>query len=384
MNKNDSILTVTHKDSSCRARSGIMSLPHGNVVTPAFMPVGTNATVKAMTKDWLDEIGFDIILANTYHLYLRPGADIIREAGGLHGFSGWKKNFLTDSGGFQVFSLASFRKITAEGVRFRSHIDGSSHFLTPEKVVALQCAFNSDIQMQLDVCTPYDVSRKKAEQALEITIDWGKRANKAWLETPDEYEGKLFPIVQGNFFPDLRKESAQAAASLGTPGIAIGGLSVGEPPEVFSEYLALTSEYLPEDKVRYVMGIGTPDYILDAVYNGIDIFDCVLPSRNARNGALFTKDGQIAIKKEIYARDFSPPDPECRCRVCREYTRAYLRHLYKNNEILGAMLSTYHNLFFMYNLMAEAREAIAGNRFDSFRKDFIGRYFRNSRGDKII
>ena len=195
---------------------------------------------------------------------------------------------------------------------------------------------------------------------------------------------QLFPIVQGNFFPDLRKESAQAAASLGTPGIAIGGLSVGEPPEVFSEYLALTSEYLPEDKVRYVMGIGTPDYILDAVYNGIDIFDCVLPSRNARNGALFTKDGQIAIKKEIYARDFSPPDPECRCRVCREYTRAYLRHLYKNNEILGAMLSTYHNLFFMYNLMAEAREAIAGNRFDSFCKDFIGRYFRNSMGDKII
>lgn len=380
MKKNAPILTILHKDTSCRARSCIAALPHGDVETPAFMPVGTNATVKAMTKEWLDEIGFDIILANTYHLYLRPGEEVIRAAGGLHGFSGWKKNFLTDSGGFQVFSLSSFRKITPEGVRFRSHIDGSPHFLTPEKVVALQASFRSDIQMQLDVCTPYGATRKKAEQAMAVTIDWGVRANNAWLETPDEYQGKLFPIVQGNFFPDLRKESAQAAAALDTPGVAVGGLSVGEPPDVFSEFLALTAECLPENKVRYVMGIGTPDYILDAVYNGIDVFDCVLPTRNARNGALFTMDGPIPIKKEKYAADFSPPDPECRCRVCRDYTRAYLRHLYKNNEILGAALSTYHNLFFMHNLMAETRRAIAENRFASFRSGFLERYTARSRG----
>ena len=377
MKKNDPVFTVTHRDTGCHARTGTAILPHGTVETPAFMPVGTNATVKAMTKDWLEEIGFSVILANTYHLYLRPGADLIRAAGGLHGFSGWKGNFLTDSGGFQIFSLPAFRKISADGVRFRSHIDGSAHFLSPEKVVALQADFNSDIQMQLDVCTPYGVKRKKAEEALRITLDWSVRAFRAWMDTPDTYQGKLFPIVQGNFFPDLRKESAQAASALDTPGIAIGGLSVGEPPEVFSEYLALTAEYLPEGKLRYVMGIGTPDYVLDAVANGIDIFDCVLPSRNARNGSLFTKDGPIAIKKEKYAADFLPPDPECTCRVCREYTRAYLRHLYKNAEILGAMLSTYHNLAFMNQLMLDARAAIRENRFPAFRRAFNERYFRS-------
>ena len=379
MSKSDFVFTITHKDASSRARTGSLTLPHGIVETPAFMPVGTRAAVKAIAKEWLEEIGFSIILANTYHLYLRPGEEVISSAGGLHGFSGWKRNFLTDSGGFQIFSLSALRKITQEGVSFRSHIDGSSHFLSPEKVVSLQASFASDIQMQLDVCTPYGISRKEAEEALSITANWGMRAYKTWRETPESYCGKLFPIVQGNFYPDLRKESAGLASSLDTAGIAIGGLSVGEPPEVFSEYLALTAELLPEDRARYVMGIGTPDYILDAIYNGIDLFDCVLPTRNARNGSLLTRDGPISIKREQYRADFSPPDPECSCRVCREYTRAYLRHLYKSGEILASMLLSYHNLFFMNELVKEARAAIWGDSFASFRKSFTERYFASSK-----
>ncbi len=370
----ESIFAEKHADSSGRARTGTLFLPHGTVSTPVFMPVGTNATVKAVTKDWLDEIGFEIILANTYHLYLRPGTDIIQAAGGLHGFSGWKKNFLTDSGGFQVFSLAPFRKITEEGVRFKSHIDGSSHFLTPENVVGIQARFNSDIQMQLDVCTGYDIPRKKAEQALYITENWAKRGKQAWLETDDAYQGKLFAIVQGNFFRDLRERSAAFVSELDTPGIAIGGLSVGEPFDVYADMLDLTSSLLPRSKPRYVMGIGTPEYILEAVKNGIDMFDCVLPTRNARNGSYFTKDGPIAIKKEQYSRDFSPVDLECRCRVCREYSRAYLRHLYKNGEILSSMLASYHNLAFLYNMMMEVREAIEADRFAAYHASFLSRY----------
>lgn len=361
-------------DSTCRARTGCITLPHGPVVTPAFMPVGTNATVKAMTKDDLAEIGFQIILANTYHLYLRPGHEIIQAAGGLHGFSGWQGNFLTDSGGYQVFSLSDFRKITADGVRFRSHIDGSSHFLSPEKVVEIQAALNSDIQMQLDVCTGFGTEWKKAREALRITSDWAARAKKAWMDSDASYQGKLFAIVQGNFYKDLRKESVDRVLELDTPGIAIGGLSVGEPPDVYSEILEYTSSLLPRDKSRYVMGIGTPDYILDAVYHGIDIFDCVLPTRNARNGSLFTRDGQIAIKKEKYAKDFGPIDSQCNCKVCKEYSRAYLRHLYKNDEILSSMLASYHNLAFLHGMMKEIREAISTNTFAEYRTTFLARF----------
>ncbi len=374
MKDSRNIFRLTHQDGHGRARTGFIDLPHGSVRTPAFMPVGTNATVKAMTKDWLEEIGFEIILANTYHLYLRPGSEIIRAAGGLHGFSGWKGNFLTDSGGFQVFSLSSFRKITREGVKFRSHIDGSAHFLTPETVVGLQADFNSDIQMQLDVCTGFGTEWKKANEALIITTDWAKRAKRAWESTADEYQGVLFPIVQGNFYRDLRERSVESVVALDAPGIAIGGLSVGEPREVYAEFLEFTSKLLPDEKPRYVMGIGTPDYILDAVANGIDIFDCVLPSRNARNGSLFTRDGTIAIKKERYARDFGPIDPECGCKVCREYSRAYLRHLYKNDEILSSMLATYHNLAFMHTLLREIRQAIDGDTFTEYRAKFLARY----------
>lgn len=369
------IFTLYHKDAHSHARTGCMQLAHGTVQTPVFMPVGTNATVKAMTKDWLEEIGFEIILANTYHLYLRPGADLLEKAGGLHGFSGWKRNFLTDSGGFQIFSLSKLRKIKPEGVTFQSHIDGSRHFLTPESIVDVQAQFNSDIQMQLDVCTGYGTEYKKAVEALKITSDWAKRAKVEWLKKVDEgYTGMLFPIVQGNFYQDLRKQSADFVSSLDCPGIAIGGLSVGEPLDVYTEYLAYTAELLPENKPRYVMGIGTPDFILEAVENGIDMFDCVLPTRNARNGSYFTHDGPLSIKQERYKDDFSPIDSECGCRVCREYSRSYLRHLYKNDEILSSMLASYHNLYFLHNLVDEIRLAINEDRFVAFKKQFLDRY----------
>ena len=376
-----SIFTKIHADTSCKARTGIVNLPHGPVRTPVFMPVGTHATVKAMTKDDLLEIGFEIILANTYHLYLRPGAETMAKAGGLHGFSGWKRNFLTDSGGFQVFSLAPFRKITPDGVKFQSHIDGSSHFLTPESVVNIQKAFNSDIQMQLDVCTGFGITEKQAVEALKITSDWALRAKAEWLKAKDEgYEGNLFPIVQGNFFPELRRQSADFVASLDLPGIAIGGLSVGEPHDVYTEMLSYTAELLPDDKPRYVMGIGTPEYILEAVENGIDMFDCVLPSRNARNGSYFTRDGSIAIKNARFAEDFLPIEPECNCKVCRQYSRAYLRHLFKEQEILSSMLATYHNLAFLHQMMEEVREAISQDRFAEYKRNFLARYNANKKG----
>ncbi len=371
----DSIFTCVHKDTNSNARCGVLELPHGKVETPVFMPVGTNATVKAITKDDLKEIGFDIILANTYHLYLRPGGDILEKAGGLHGFSAWDRNILTDSGGFQVFSLSPFRKITKEGVKFQSHIDGSKHFLTPEYIVDIQAQFNSDIQMQLDVCTGFGISEKKAKEALYITQLWTERAKKQWLMRRDEgYKGYLFPIVQGNFFKDLRRESVDFITKLDFPGIAIGGLSVGEPFDEYCEYLTFTSSLLPNDKVRYVMGIGTPDYILEAISNGIDMFDCVLPTRNARNGTYFTKNGSINIKKAQYEQDFTPIDSECTCKICKNYTKAYLRHLYKNNEILSSMLASYHNVAFLHAMMKDIRIAIRENRFTEYKTAFLNNY----------
>ena len=369
------IFNILHKNKNSKARTGVLSLPHGTVQTPVFMPVGTNATVKAITKDDLEEIGFEIILANTYHLYLRPGPDLIKEAGGLHGFSKWNRNFLTDSGGFQVFSLSKLRKISDEGVRFQSNIDGSYHMFTPENVVETQAKFNSDIQMQLDVCSGWGVDRKEAVEALRITSDWLLRAKKAWEEEQGKgYKGILFPIVQGNFFEDLRKQSAEFVASLDFPGIAIGGLSVGEPKEEYSKFLSYTVSCLPEDKPKYVMGIGTPDYILDAIANGIDMFDCVLPTRNARNGSYFTHDGMLSIKQERFIHDFGPIDKECNCKVCKNYSRSYLRHIFKSQEILSSMLASYHNLYFLHNLVKEAREAINNDHFDEYREVFLKRF----------
>ena len=369
------IFDIKHRSADGKARTGTLHLPHGDVRTPVFMPVGTNATVKAMPKDFLEEIDFDIILANTYHLFLRPGADLIKEAGGLHGFSQWKKNFLTDSGGFQVFSLSKLRKITDEGVRFQSHIDGSYHMFTPENVVETQTKFNSDIQMQLDVCSGWGVDRKEAVRALKITSDWLIRAKNEWEKQREQgYKGILFPIVQGNFFEDLRKQSADFVSSLDMPGIAIGGLSVGEPPEEFKRFMNYTVPFLPEDKPKYVMGIGTPEYILDAVQAGIDMFDCDLPTRNARNGSYFTRRGMLSIKQERWTHDFGPVDPECNCKVCRTYSRSYLRHLFKEQEILSSILASYHNLYFLNNLLKEIRVAIDEDRFEEYRKNFLERF----------
>ena len=343
--------------------------------TPVFMPVGTNGAVKALTKDDLEEIGFEIILANTYHLYLRPGSDIIEQAGGLHGFSKWQKNFLTDSGGFQVWSLSKLRKITMNGAEFRSNIDGSKHLFTPERVVDIQTQFNSDIQMVLDVCTGYGIEKAEAVHALDITEHWATRAKSQWLKNREGgYKGILLPIVQGNFFEDLRKRSAEFVSALDLPAIAIGGLSVGEPAELFASMLDYTIQFLPKEKAKYVMGIGTPDYILDAVHSGIDMFDCVLPTRNARNGSYFTKDGPLSIKQERFARDFGSLDEECTCKVCRTYSRSYLRHLFKEQEILSCILATYHNLYFLHNMMKELRQAIQEDRFESYRTDFLKRY----------
>jgi len=373
------IFSLMHQDTLSKARTGVIQLPHGPVETPVFMPVGTNGTVKAITVDDLHEIGFQIILSNTYHLYLRPGTNVIETAGGLHRFMNWNKNILTDSGGFQVFSLAPFRKITEAGAKFRSHIDGSYHLLSPERVVEIQSILGSDIQMQLDVCTSWGTEYKDAEKALHITDNWLKRAKATWeaVTADGTYQGKLFAIVQGNFYKDLRERSAESVIAADTPGIAIGGLSVGEPFEVFSEYLAYTTALLPEDKPRYVMGIGTPEFILEAIEQGIDMFDCVFPTRTARNGLLFTHHGPITIKKEKYEFDFNPIDSECTCKVCRNYSRSYMRHLYRTGEILSSILASYHNLYFLHNLVHSARQAINENRYVSFKNEFLASYKKN-------
>ncbi|GMO26012.1 MAG: tRNA guanosine(34) transglycosylase Tgt [Termitinemataceae bacterium] len=372
--KND-FFSVSSKDENSCARCGIIRLPHGDVQTPVFMPVGTNGTVKAITKDSLKEIGFEIILSNTYHLYLRPGTDVIRAAHSLHDFCKWDRNILTDSGGFQIFSLSSLRTISDEGAHFRSHIDGSSHTFTPENVCDIQCCLNSDIQMQLDVCSPWGISENDSMQSLLTTDKWLARAKQRWLEHCDEgYKGKLFAIVQGSFYKEQRKLSAEKVIMADTPGIAIGGLSVGESKEIFLDYLNYTAALLPDHKPRYVMGIGTPDYILSAIENGIDMFDCVLPTRVARNGLVLTSEGPLSLKKQEMIFDFMPIDLQCNCIVCKTYSRSYMRHLFKSGEILFSMLATYHNLYFLHNLILQSRKAIKENRFMQFKKDFLEKY----------
>ena len=375
----ENFFDITARDSSSNARCGVMHLPHGDVRTPVFMPVGTKGTVKAVSKDDLEEIGFEIILANTYHMYLRPGADLVQEGGGLHGFTRWNRNFLTDSGGFQVFSLSSLRKIKNDGVEFRSDIDGSKHFFTPENVVQTQVKLNSDIQMQLDVCTGFGVERKDAENALRITSDWTKRAISEWKKQRDAgYKGILFPIIQGNFFEDLRQKSAEFVSSLDTPGFAIGGLSVGEPPEMFTKMLRHTVQFVDRAKPCYVMGIGTPEYILEAISCGVDMFDCVQPTRVARHGLYFTHHGMLSIKQKRFERDFLPVDSECGCKVCRNYSRAYLRHIFREQEILSSMLASYHNLYFLNQLVKDARKSINEGNFPIFKEEWLKQFHSNA------
>ena len=374
----ENFFDVRHENKDSLARTGVIHLPHGDVQTPVFMPVGTKGTVKAVSKDSLEEMGFEIILANTYHMYLRPGAPLVQEAGGLHGFMKWNRNVLTDSGGFQVFSLSKLRKIENDGVTFRSDIDGSKHFFTPENVVQTQVLLNSDIQMQLDVCTGWGVERKEAERALRITTDWTHRAIAEWKKQRENgYKGILFPIVQGNFFDDLRKESAEFVSSLDTPGLAIGGLSVGEPADVFAEKLRYTVQYITRSKPRYVMGIGTPEYILEAINDGIDMFDCVQPTRIARHGLYFTHHGMLSIKQKRFEHDFAGIDSLCQCKVCQTYSRAYLRHIFREQEILSSMLASYHNLYFLNSLIKDAREAIEHDRFPAFREEFLKQFHSN-------
>ena len=361
---------VMHKDNACRARLGVLRTGHGAIETPVFMPVGTQATVKTMTPEEVKELGGRIILSNTYHLYLRPGHELIREAGGLHRFMNWSGPILTDSGGFQVFSLGPLRKITEEGVVFRSHIDGSEHFFTPEKAMEVQACLGSDIAMAFDECSPYPSTREYTLQALERTTRWAERCLAA-----QRGEGQgVFGIVQGGMFPDLREKSARALVEFNFPGYAIGGLSVGEPKQLMYEMLDHTVPLLPQEKPRYLMGVGSPDCLVEGVARGIDMFDCVLPTRIARNGSVFTRRGKLVVRNAAYARDFSPLDPECDCYTCRNYTRAYVRHLIKAGEVLGIRLTTIHNIYFILNLMVEIREAIQDGRMLEYRDEFIKTY----------
>lgn len=358
------------------ARLGRLHTPHGVIETPIFMPVGTQATVKSMTPEELKEIESQIILSNTYHLYLRPGHDLIREAGGLHKFMNWDRPILTDSGGFQVFSLGPLRKITEEGVEFRSHHDGSKHFLSPEKAVEIQTALGSDIMMAFDECAPYPADREYVKKSLERTTRWLKRCKDAHKNTENQ---ALFGIVQGGMYKDLREQSAKEITSIDLPGYAIGGLSVGEPKELMYEMLDYTVPLLPKDKPRYLMGVGSPDDLIEGVLRGIDMFDCVLPTRIARNGTAMTSHGKVVVRNATYQRDFTTLDEECDCYACKNYTKAYIRHLIKTNEILGARLLTIHNLRFLLNLMKNVRQAIMEDRLMDFRNEFFAKYYGESK-----
>lgn len=360
-------------DPRTKARRGRVTTPHGTIETPVFMPVGTAATVKAMRPEQVEETGAEIILSNTYHLYLRPGHEIVREAGGLHRFMNWNKSILTDSGGFQVFSLGAMRKISEEGVQFRSHIDGSKHMLTPEKSMEIQNALGSDIIMAFDECAPYPADRQYVKDSLERTTRWLKRCKDYHKNTEKQ---SLFGIMQGGMYADLRKQSAEEIVELDLPGYAIGGLSVGEPKPLMYEILDGCVDYLPKEKPRYLMGVGSPDCLFEGVERGIDMFDCVLPTRIARHGMAMTSVGRVNIKNAKYERDFTALDPNCDCYTCRNYSRAYLRHLFKADEILSSMLMTNHNIHFLVNTMKNIRKSIEEDRFLEYKKEFYDSYGR--------
>jgi len=357
------------------ARRGRVHATHGTIETPAFMPVGTYGTVKAMTPEELEGLGADIVLGNTFHLMLRPGADLIDELGGLHRFMHWSRPILTDSGGFQVFSLAKMRKITEEGVRFRSPVDGSEVRLTPEDSMAVQLALRSDIAMAFDDCTAWPATHAEAEASMQRSMRWAVRCRDRYYRDAGEKPtpGDLFGIVQGGMYADLRRASLDALLQLDLPGLAVGGLAVGEPEPERLRVLEETVPLMPVDRPRYLMGVGRPEDIVAAVLRGIDMFDCVMPTRHARNGRLFTATGDINIRNAAHQRDPGPIDPECACYTCRNYSRAYLRHLERCNEILGARLNTIHNLHFYLDLMRRLREAIEGGRLEAFARDFLAR-----------
>jgi queuine tRNA-ribosyltransferase len=359
---------------SCRqtgARLGRVHTPHGVIDTPAFMPVGTQATVKTMSPEELKSMDAHIILSNTYHLFLRPGHELIKAAGGLHTFMNWDRPILTDSGGFQVFSLSDIRKITEEGVQFRSHLNGDKLFLSPEKAMEIQNALGSDIMMAFDECPPYSADYDYIKKSLERTSRWAERC----LNSHDRKQDQgLFAIVQGGMHEDLRRMSAEQLTSMDFPGYAIGGLSVGEPKHLMYEVLDYTIPLLPADKARYLMGVGSPDALIEGSMRGIDMFDCVLPTRIARNGTCMTSSGRLVVRNAKYAEDFGPIDPKCSCYTCKNYSRAYIRHLIKADETFGIRLTTYHNLHFLLQLMREVRQAIADDRLLDFRNEFFASY----------
>ncbi|MEG0309357.1 MAG: tRNA guanosine(34) transglycosylase Tgt [Eubacterium sp.] len=367
------------EDKDTGARLGKIHTDHGVINTPIFMPVGTQATVKSMTSEELKEIDANIILGNTYHLYLRPGQDIMKKAGGIHSFMNWDRPVLTDSGGFQVFSLNDLRKITEEGVEFCSHIDGSRHFMTPEKSIDMQNTIGADIIMCFDECAPADSDYEYTKKSMEMTTRWAKRCKEAH-KNPEHQA--LFGIVQGGMYEDLRAESVRGLTEIDFPGYSIGGLSVGESKDTMYRILDATTPLLPKEKPRYLMGVGSVDALLEGVIRGIDMFDCVLQTRIARNGTAMTSHGKVVVRNATYKEDFSPLDPECDCFVCRNYSRAYLRHLIKCNEILGARLLTYHNLYFTLRLMEKVRNAIMEDNLLSFKENFFQKYGIENQGER--
>ncbi|MET4561840.1 tRNA guanosine(34) transglycosylase Tgt [Lysinibacillus parviboronicapiens] len=362
---------LLHTCKQTGARLGIVHTPHGSFETPAFMPVGTQATVKTMSPEELKEMNAGIILSNTYHLWLRPGNDIVKEAGGLHKFMNWDRPILTDSGGFQVFSLSQFRKIEEEGVHFRNHLNGDKLFLSPEKAMEIQNDLGSDIMMAFDECPPFPATHEYMLKSVDRTTRWAKRCKDAHAR-PEE-QG-LFGIIQGGEYEDLRRRSAEALVELDFPGYAIGGLSVGEPKDIMNKVLEFTTPLMPDNKPRYLMGVGSPDSLIDGAIRGIDMFDCVLPTRIARNGTLMTSEGRLVVKNAKYARDFGPIDPNCDCYTCKNYSRAYVRHLIRTEETFGIRLTSYHNLHFLLKLMEQVREAIREDRLGDFREEFFEKY----------
>lgn len=361
---------VLHKDSRTQARCGILQTPHGRVETPVFMPVGTAGAVKAIPHEWLEQLDAQIILGNTYHLYLRPGHGVIRELGGLHRFMSWQRPILTDSGGYQVFSHQALRRIREEGVEFQSHLDGSTHFLSPERSLEIQEALGADIRMTFDECTPYPVARREAEESMNRSMRWAWRCRKA----AGPHLENLFGIVQGSVFFELRQRSLEQICEMGFPGLALGGFAVGEPKLTCFELMERLLPLMPPEKPRYAMGIGTPLDLIFCVRQGVDLFDCVLPTRNGRNGTLYTWQGKISIKNARYRQEDAPLDPDCACLVCRRYSRAYLRHLYVCGEILSSLLNSYHNLHFYLDLMRQIRESVASNSLLEFEQKFRERY----------
>ena len=363
---------LLHVDKNSGARRGVIHTPHGDIQTPVFMPVGTQATVKSMTpdelKDWIDA---KIILSNTYHLYLRPGSKLVKEAGGLHKFMNWNRAILTDCGGFQVFSLKELRKISEDGVEFRSHLDGSKHFFSPESVIETQEDLGADIIMAFDECVEYPATYEYTKQSMERTTRWAKRCKDAHKTTDKQ---GLFGIIQGGFYKDLRDKSLEDLVALDFPGYAIGGISVGEPKEEFLDILRYVAPKMPENKPRYLMGVGTPDYLIEAALSGIDMCDCVLPTRIARNGTALTWNGKVVVRNATYEKDWGPLDPECDCYTCKNYTRAYLRHLVKTKEILGDRLLSVHNLYFLSKLMERVRKEIENDNLINFKNEFYSKY----------